>query len=67
MKLGLHTPSDLGLFEDRGYNEDSGMEYELYLSKDGDKFYVSAAHEDVGLETWYEFATYAEAERFAGI
>lgn len=67
MKLGLKEPKDIGMFLNNAYSDDSGMEYELYESTDGLTFYVGAAHEEVGLVTWYSFTTQYDAEVFAGI
>lgn len=47
------------------YNEDTGMEYELYpTTGNGDApevVYVAACHEDVGVVVWYRFANADDA------
>ena len=61
--LGYQAPADLppgdGEFV---YNEETGMEYNLHETPDG-KVYIAAAHDGVGLVTWYEAPTMAEARK----
>lgn len=68
-KLGLKGPDTSELFATRAvYNEETGMSATLWTdtfpAKHSSVFYVTTEHEDVGLVTFYQAATFEEADSF---
>jgi hypothetical protein len=63
-KIGIRVPKELedAIATDFHYNEDSGLEFELF--EEDDRFFIGASHEDVGLVTWFEAQTKEAAYAF---
>lgn len=52
-RLGHAAPVALGDQTDFVYNDETGMEYEVYETNTDGQIYLGASHEDVGLMTYY--------------